>query len=141
MSRLLFTQKGNRILAIILWGLPLLIILIVKLFHLSLTDELWECTFRRITGWDCIGCGATRALEALLRLDFIEAFRYNPVFCIALPAGLFWLVLFTKNAFSRKYKPPFRHIAPKWCVAVICLLLVVFLVVRNLPFYQLWFYK
>ena len=140
-SRLLFTQKGNRILALLLWGIPLLALFCLRAFSIPLTQGLWECPIRRATGLDCAGCGATRALESLMRLEFIEAFRYNPAFCIALVAFLFWLLMFTKNAFSKNYREPFSHIPPKWVIITICALLVAFMVIRNLPFYQLWFYK
>jgi len=37
------------------------------------------CLFHRITGLLCPGCGNTRAALALLRLQFREAFSYNPL--------------------------------------------------------------
>lgn len=38
-----------------------------------------QCTFRQLTGFDCPGCGTTRALHALLHGRFAEAFRFNPL--------------------------------------------------------------
>lgn len=140
MSRLLFTQKGNRILALAAWIALVLLSGAVWLFDLRLAGGLWQCPFRRYAGFDCIGCGSTRALDALLRFRFLEAFRYNPFFCLGLAAGLIWLICFTRNAFSRKYRPPFSHMPPVWSLFVLGGVLVLFMVIRNLPFYQQWFY-
>ncbi|MCI8360935.1 MAG: DUF2752 domain-containing protein [Clostridiales bacterium] len=140
MSRLLFTQKGNRILAVTAWIVLALLAGMVWLFDLRLTGSLWQCPFRRYMGLDCIGCGSTRALDALLRFQPVEAFRYNPFFCLGLVAGGLWLLCFTRNAFSKKYRPPFSHMPPVWSLYVIGGLLLLFMLIRNLTFYQQWFY-
>ena len=36
------------------------------------------CIIKNLFGIDCAGCGATRMFGALLKLDFYQAFRYNP---------------------------------------------------------------
>lgn len=38
------------------------------------------CLFRRITGFNCPGCGNTRVVFALLRFDIAGAFSYNLLF-------------------------------------------------------------
>ena len=38
-----------------------------------------RCVFKSATGWDCPGCGTTRALHHLLHGRFAEAFHYNPM--------------------------------------------------------------
>jgi hypothetical protein len=37
------------------------------------------CVFRRITGYPCATCGATRATAKLLRGDWTDAFALNPL--------------------------------------------------------------
>ena len=37
------------------------------------------CVFRDVLGFPCPGCGMSRAFLALLRLDVVAAFRYNPL--------------------------------------------------------------
>ena len=53
--------------------------------------KLPSCTFRRITGLYCPGCGSTRALTRLVHGDVAGAFRYNP---LAGPTLLFVGLLF-----------------------------------------------
>ena len=40
----------------------------------------WPCVFTYVVGLPCPGCGMTRALLAVLRLDFAAAFSYHPMF-------------------------------------------------------------
>lgn len=38
-----------------------------------------RCPFAALTHHPCPGCGSTRSIRALLSLDFVSAFRFNPV--------------------------------------------------------------
>ena len=44
-----------------------------------------RCVFHQVTGLQCPGCGATRALYALLHGDVARAFWFNPLFLLFLP--------------------------------------------------------
>lgn len=65
-------------------------ILLAFLFLLYFTIVyiiMWKtgvtCVFLHFFGIPCPGCGMTRALRAVLRLDFIEALHYNPlIYCM-----------------------------------------------------------
>jgi hypothetical protein len=47
-----------------------------------------QCAFKLATGFDCPGCGSTRALHALVHGRFGEAFRFNPMlFAMMIVAG------------------------------------------------------
>ena len=48
------------------------------------------CLIRLYTGWSCPGCGATRALHALLHFRFEEAWRLNPLWTAAAPVVAAW---------------------------------------------------
>jgi hypothetical protein len=43
------------------------------------------CPFHELTGFYCPGCGFTRVALSLLKLDFYQAFRYNPLVLLILP--------------------------------------------------------
>ena len=58
------------------------LLLIVAYFALaySLLDYFGiTCVFLELFGFPCPGCGMTRALKALVRLDFRQAIRHNAV--------------------------------------------------------------
>ena len=38
-----------------------------------------ECIWRQVTGWECPGCGGTRALYSLFRGDFVASIAMNPL--------------------------------------------------------------
>ncbi len=46
------------------------------------------CPIHQLLGIDCPGCGATRALAALLQGHPMEALRQNALFVLLLPAAL-----------------------------------------------------
>lgn len=47
------------------------------------------CPIRFLFGIPCPGCGVTRACEAALRGNFEEAFRWHPLFPIAIPGFIY----------------------------------------------------
>lgn len=50
------------------------------------------CPFRLITGLQCPGCGVSRMMLALARLDLVSAFAYNPVVLLTAPILLYCLI-------------------------------------------------
>jgi Protein of unknown function (DUF2752) len=44
------------------------------------------CPFHTLTGWDCPGCGSTRALAALLHGELLRALSLNPLLPLCLLA-------------------------------------------------------
>lgn len=44
-----------------------------------------DCIFRASTGYLCPGCGATRAVHALLHLEFWRALRMNALLIVSMP--------------------------------------------------------
>ena len=50
------------------------------------------CLFYTVTGLKCPGCGISRMLLSLLRLDFRAAFHYNPFLLLTSPILVFLLI-------------------------------------------------
>ena len=88
------------------------------------------CPFHKLTGLQCPGCGNSRAVLSLLRLDFATAFRYNMMF---LPELLYLLWVYSLASFRYikegrfSYKPPFIALD-----ITLLVLIVLWGVVRNI---------
>ena len=88
------------------------------------------CQFHRLTGLNCPGCGATRAVYALLHGEWRAALRDNALFVtvlglLALRGG--WFAL---NRYRGRPNGEFFPTAYFWPVLALAL---VFTVLRNLP--------
>ncbi len=58
------------------------------------------CVLLWATGYECPGCGMTRALISALRFDFVSAFQYHRMFWSLPILGLY--VLFDGKLFKNK---------------------------------------
>lgn len=68
--------------------LVLLAIVLLSALYIFLDHIHFGCIFQRFLHIPCPGCGMTRALKALLALDFKAAFSYHPmVFSLPLVVG------------------------------------------------------
>jgi hypothetical protein len=88
-----------------------------------------RCLFRALTGWQCPGCGGTRALYQLLHLHLGEAMRLNALVTILAPVALAWFVYWYWTVMRKGYGPSLRISRP----VAVCLYLIVlvFTVSRN----------
>jgi hypothetical protein len=92
------------------------------------------CPILRSTHLYCPGCGATRALAALLHGRIIEALHYNPLMVALLPlfAGYFAITYWN----AMRYK---RFVWPQLPIPVLENLLAaaaIFMVVRNVVYFS-----
>lgn len=54
-------------------------------FDPSESEYFPQCSMKKLTGWECPGCGIQRAAHAMLHGRPGEAFAYNPFAFLALP--------------------------------------------------------
>lgn len=140
MRGLLSTRKGNRILVLAAVGL-LLILGFCSLSGLLRPERIAPpCLFHRVTGLNCPGCGGTRALSAMLRLDFATAFWYNPLITCLLAVGGVWSLWFAKNAFFGVYHPPFQSRGYLFFCIGLAITTFLFFFLRNADWYRSLFY-
>jgi Protein of unknown function (DUF2752) len=92
-----------------------------------------KCPFRLLTGFQCPGCGSTRALYQLLHLHPLEAFKLNPLMVLTLPFIVYGFLGFTRSALLGK--PQRRLFIPPVYLWMWLALLVFFWVFRNTPWY------
>ena len=87
------------------------------------------CVLHEVTGLDCPGCGISRAILALARLDFAAAFGYNLLWPLY-AAYFLWGGVAMSSSYVRRgvtYALPGKT----WMHAVILSVVVVYGVVRN----------
>jgi len=109
-----------------------LLVALVLLFRFNPSQHTFYpvCVFHRITGWQCPGCGGLRAVHHLLHGDLIMAFRFNPLFVLALPVAA-WLGI--RRLWRGARATPTSHRAQaRWAWTALAIL-IVFWIVRNLP--------
>jgi hypothetical protein len=88
------------------------------------------CLFKKVTGYDCPGCGGLRALHELLRGDIDGAFRLNAMVVVAIPAMLVW------SAWCWRRRDKVRPLSGRTVLVLAWTLamgLVLFGILRNLP--------
>ena len=73
----------------ILGGIAVLATAAIGLVHLDRLP-LTLCTFKALTGWACMTCGATRALARLSALDVAGALALNPLVTAGILALVPW---------------------------------------------------
>ena len=124
-------RRFSRLLRVL--GLTALLLLAALGYGLwvALSGHGLPCLFHRITGWLCPGCGMSRVMGALLRLDLPAAFSYNLLWPLY---GGYVLFVFLSAAI-----PYVRHgkanlsPRPQWIHWAVLGVVLVYGVLRNLP--------
>jgi hypothetical protein len=88
------------------------------------------CPFQLLTGLDCPGCGSTRSLGALARLDPVAAFDHNVLVPFAVVFFAWSWVRWVRTSWSGRASPAL--VRGPAAILSIGVLLVAFAVVRNL---------
>ncbi|MCL1852595.1 MAG: DUF2752 domain-containing protein [Peptococcaceae bacterium] len=119
----------------VLLVLLMLVFVLLKLVHQAFGIGI-PCPLNAVTGLFCPGCGMFRAVNALLRGDLWQAFRYNAFSVILLPL----LLIFGAREAARYIRAASFVPSGRWemrlCmgIAVVC---VVYGFLRNVPFFAI----
>jgi Protein of unknown function (DUF2752) len=94
-----------------------------------------QCILYNATGIYCAGCGATRAMHALLHGRVLEALHDNALFIAALPLLLYVVVSYALKAWQAQSWPtiPIDGRKLAWRGGAIVLVMIAFMITRNLP--------
>jgi len=102
-------------------------------------DELPTCLVRLTTGFDCPGCGGTRAAWYLMHGEIGAAARHHLLFVFAVPFIVYAYVAWAAGAIFKIRLPQLRLSFRTLGIGL--LVWGVFTVLRNLPFAPFtWFY-
>ena len=75
------------------------------------------------------GCGVTRMIKSILKFDFYQAFRYNPLcfilFIISIPYFIYKTIIYIKTG---NIKLPSLKL-----LIIIIVILFIYMVLRNIP--------
>ena len=95
----------------------------------KLTGLAIPCLYYATTGTLCPGCGISRMFLCMAKLDFAQAFSYNPVcFCLFFYWNLIALLyLWGKPSFVRKNRFLYGNL-----ILTVAILLI-FTIIRNIP--------
>jgi hypothetical protein len=58
-------------------------LLIARYVPIAVMVPFWGCTFRKVTGYPCPGCGLTRAADRFSHFNVIGALKANPLGTVA----------------------------------------------------------
>ena len=112
--------------------LKYLLIIIVLLLYIIIGNKVGfiiKCPINYITNFYCPGCGVTRMISSILKLNFYQAFRYNQFVFILTP---FIIILFIDNLYSEyKNKTSLYKKIPNKVYYLLIILLIIYGILRN----------
>lgn len=118
--------------------LILIICLFVFIGYFYLNDKYGfsiNCVFHDVTGLLCPGCGITRCLFALLRLDFYEAFMYNQLVFILLPF-LVALIVYRIYLYIFDKQDKILKKVPNMVWILLLVIVIGYGIVRNISYFD-----
>jgi hypothetical protein len=106
---------------------------VVFFFNPSTNGFYPVCLFHRLTGLNCPGCGATRALYALLHGNITLALKDNALFVLSLAALVVWSARFV---FRKRQNPNATLNVPPGFLWTFLAIAIVFTILRNQPVFS-----
>ena len=118
-------QWINKSLNKIIWILFIINVIIVYYLKPS-------CPWKTNLNIDCAGCGATRMIESIFKLDFYQAFRYNLLlFCLLIIFIIYGLYIIICKIIKKNY---YKMQNRDWLMILIFVIL--FMILRNIPGFE-----
>ena len=119
----LFKKNYNSRISIIIISFFFLILLNFSIYILIKLN--YKCPFKNLFNIYCAGCGTTRMFLSMYKLEFYQAFRYNPLMFIYFILLIIYIIFcFVKH---KKIKIPSYKI-----IVFLILLMFIFMILRNI---------
>lgn len=93
-------------------------------------ENLYSCTIKNLTGYDCPGCGGQRAFYYFLHGDFVNSFKMNPLFVFILGIVFYYLYVIIYNFLSNENIESFLN--SKLFIFIFLIGIVLFGIFRNI---------
>ena len=124
---------------ILILGIGTLVILGSLYFFLFLLPSNLQipCVFYELTGLFCPGCGMSRALISLMRLDIRGAFSNNLLMLIILPCFIIYIPLFISNFIKTGKTLGLEKVFPKKMLYLFLIIVIVFGIMRNFEIFEI----
>lgn len=87
-----------------------------------------KCIFHAVTGLQCPGCGAQRAIHALLTGDFAEAWRFNPLVIAVIP---YLAILLFSSIYRLRYPGLYARLNSPAAIIVAGVVIIAWFIIRN----------
>jgi hypothetical protein len=115
-------------------GVCLLMLAAYALYQKGPSGLAWlpGCSFHKLTGFNCPGCGMTRAAYATLHGHFAQAFRDNPVGMVLLPLAFLALGI-QLLGWVRGRPMSFQIEVGSKGAWMIVIVIICFWILRNIP--------
>lgn len=107
----------------------------LRVFDPATSGIFPPCPVRYLTGWYCPGCGSLRAIHQLLHGNLQAAWAMNPLTILFLPYVSYGLASYCLATIRGRGLP--EIFLPAVWIRVLCALIVLFGIARNLPVYPL----
>jgi len=100
----------------------------LQLRQTDLQSPNWfpKCMMHQATGLHCVGCGATRAVQSILRGDLLAAIRFNPALVLGGP--LIGFLIWRRRSKERLGV----KVTPYFCWYVLAFV-IIYSAARNIP--------
>lgn len=116
------------------YSIVIFVFLIIYLLENIFNIDIFFCPINKLTGLYCPGCGITRMIESLIKLDFYQAFRYNMLVFIMLPFLTFLLICRIIEIYKGKLIITNKISNKVWIIILI--ITILFGILRNIPGFE-----
>lgn len=109
--------------------ITVVLFLLIDIVHYVMFDSFIPCIFHKITGLYCPGCGISRMIASIFKLNFYQAFRFNPFLFVLLLLTIIYQIIKLIT-----YKLSTKKIKLNNIVYIAILIVTIFFgILRNLP--------